>query len=430
MAEVILRQLTKHFGSVEAVEDVTLRIPDGEFLVLLGPSGCGKSTILRLIAGLEDATRGEILVDGELINFKDPTKRNVAMVFQNYALYPHMTVYKNVAFPLETARMAREEIAEAVQRAAEMLEIEALLKRLPEQLSGGQRQRVALARAIVRQPLVFLMDEPLSNLDAQLRLQTRLELMGLHERLGITTIYVTHDQVEAMTMGQRIAVMKDGRIQQMGDPTAVYDVPANTFVATFLGAPPMNLIGGSLVRDNGHVSFRIEGYELDRRSRGLRDQPRESRRSHRRCPAGGPTRAPDAGVARRRGSPRRGPLPGAGGFGPVRERGRGRARGAGADAARHPGEHRGRRAAGVRPGTQPHLRRRLPEPAGLSRPGSASEASPGRFSAAGAPHEPPPRPPGDAPESSRPPSRRRPAARTRRTRRSPPPTTQHAPTRV
>ena len=262
MAEVILRQLTKHFGSVEAVEDVTLRIPDGEFLVLLGPSGCGKSTILRLIAGLEDATRGEILIDGELINFKDPTKRNVAMVFQNYALYPHMTVYKNVAFPLETARMAREEIAEAVQRAAEMLEIEALLKRLPEQLSGGQRQRVALARAIVRQPLVFLMDEPLSNLDAQLRLQTRLELMGLHERLGITTIYVTHDQVEAMTMGQRIAVMRDGRIQQMGDPTAVYDAPANTFVATFLGAPPMNLIGGALHRDNGTTAFRCEGYEL------------------------------------------------------------------------------------------------------------------------------------------------------------------------
>ena len=262
MAEVILRQLSKHFGSVEAVEDVSLRIPDGEFLVLLGPSGCGKSTILRLIAGLEDATAGEILIDDELINFKDPTKRNVAMVFQNYALYPHMTVYKNVAFPLETARMAKEEVAEAVQRAAEMLEIEALLKRLPEQLSGGQRQRVALARAIVRQPLVFLMDEPLSNLDAQLRLQTRLELMGLHERLGITTIYVTHDQVEAMTMGQRIAVMKDGRIQQMGDPTAVYDVPANTFVATFLGAPPMNLISGALERDNGQTYFRVEGYEL------------------------------------------------------------------------------------------------------------------------------------------------------------------------
>ena len=184
------------------------------------------------------------------------------MVFQNYALYPHMTVYKNVAFPLETARMPKEEVAEAVQRAAEMLEIEALLKRLPEQLSGGQRQRVALARAIVRQPLVFLMDEPLSNLDAQLRLQTRLELMGLHERLGITTIYVTHDQVEAMTMGQRIAVMKDGRIQQMGDPTGVYDVPANTFVATFLGAPPMNLIGGALERDNGQTYFRVEGYEL------------------------------------------------------------------------------------------------------------------------------------------------------------------------
>ena len=262
MAEVILRRLSKHFGSVEAVEDVTLRIPDGEFLVLLGPSGCGKSTILRLVAGLEDATAGEILIDGELVNFKDPTRRNVAMVFQNYALYPHMTVYKNVAFPLETARMSSDQVAEAVQRAAEMLEIEALLKRLPEQLSGGQRQRVALARAIVRQPLVFLMDEPLSNLDAQLRLQTRLELMGLHERLGITTIYVTHDQVEAMTMGRRIAVMRDGRIHQVGGPTEVYDKPVNTFVATFMGAPPMNLVSGTLEAANGATRFRCEGYEL------------------------------------------------------------------------------------------------------------------------------------------------------------------------
>jgi multiple sugar transport system ATP-binding protein len=255
MADVILRGLTKHFGSVVAVDNITLRIPDGEFLVLLGPSGCGKSTILRLIAGLEDATSGEIAVGGELINFKDPTERNLAMVFQNYALYPHMTVFKNVAFPLETAKMAKQAVTAAVGRAAAMLEIDALLDRLPEQLSGGQRQRVALARAIVREPHVFLMDEPLSNLDAQLRLQTRLELMALHERLGITTIYVTHDQIEAMTMGHRIAVMQSGRMQQVGHPTEVYDTPATTFVATFMGAPPMNLIGGEIIRDNGQVRF-------------------------------------------------------------------------------------------------------------------------------------------------------------------------------
>ena len=209
MAEVILRSLVKRFGSIPAVDNVSLQIPDGEFLVLLGPSGCGKSTILRLIAGLEDATSGEIVIDGDLVNFVDPTRRNLAMVFQNYALYPHMTVYKNVAFPLETAKMSRDSVKEAVSRVADMLEITEFLQRLPEQLSGGQRQRVALARAIVRQPKVFLMDEPLSNLDAKLRLQTRIELMSLHERLGITTLYVTHDQVEAMTMGQRIAVLHE-----------------------------------------------------------------------------------------------------------------------------------------------------------------------------------------------------------------------------
>ena len=263
MAEVILRGLSKHFGSVKAVEDVSLRIPDGQFLVLLGPSGCGKSTILRLIAGLEDPTAGEIAIDGELINFVDPTERNLAMVFQNYALYPHMTVGKNVAFPLETARRPKAEVAASVQRAADILEIGELLHRLPEQLSGGQRQRVALARAIVREPRVFLMDEPLSNLDAQLRLQTRLELMALHERLGITTIYVTHDQVEAMTMGHRIAVMRSGHLQQVGDPTTVYDTPANTFVATFMGAPPMNLIEGELVKENGTASFVRDGYRLE-----------------------------------------------------------------------------------------------------------------------------------------------------------------------
>jgi len=262
MAEVILRSLVKRFGSVPAVDNVSLQIPDGEFLVLLGPSGCGKSTILRLIAGLEDATSGEIVIDGDLVNFVDPTRRNLAMVFQNYALYPHMTVYKNVAFPLETAKMSRDSVKEAVSRVADMLEITEFLQRLPEQLSGGQRQRVALARAIVRQPKVFLMDEPLSNLDAKLRLQTRIELMSLHERLGITTLYVTHDQVEAMTMGQRIAVLHEGKLQQLGTPAEVYDVPANKFVATFMGAPPMNLIDGELQNNGTEWVFTRSDYRL------------------------------------------------------------------------------------------------------------------------------------------------------------------------
>ena len=262
MAEVILRSLVKRFGSVPAVDNVSLQIPDGEFLVLLGPSGCGKSTILRLIAGLEDATSGEIVIDGDLVNFVDPTRRNLAMVFQNYALYPHMTVYKNVAFPLETAKMSRDSVKEAVSRVADMLEITEFLQRLPEQLSGGQRQRVALARAIVRQPKVFLMDEPLSNLDAKLRLQTRIELMSLHERLGITTLYVTHDQVEAMTMGQRIAVLHEGKLQQLGTPAEVYDVPANKFVATFMGAPPMNLIDGELQNNGTECVFTRSDYRF------------------------------------------------------------------------------------------------------------------------------------------------------------------------
>ena len=262
MAEVILRSLVKRFGSVPAVDNVSLQIPDGEFLVLLGPSGCGKSTILRLIAGLEDATSGEIVIDGDLVNFVDPTRRNLAMVFQNYALYPHMTVYKNVAFPLETAKMSRDSVKEAVSRVADMLEITEFLQRLPEQLSGGQRQRVALARAIVRQPKVFLMDEPLSNLDAKLRLQTRIELMSLHERLGITTLYVTHDQVEAMTMGQRIAVLQEGNLQQLGTPAEVYDVPANKFVATFMGAPPMNLIDGELQNNGTEWVFTRSDYRF------------------------------------------------------------------------------------------------------------------------------------------------------------------------
>jgi multiple sugar transport system ATP-binding protein len=262
LAEVVLKRLTKRFGKVEAVSSVSLRIIDGEFLVLLGPSGCGKSTILRLVAGLEDADSGEITIGDRLVNFVDPVKRNVAMVFQNYALYPHMTVYKNIAFPLQMARKPKGEIDTAVRRAATVLSLDQLLDRLPEQLSGGQRQRVALARAIVREPEVFLMDEPLSNLDAQLRLQTRLELVRLHQQFGITTAYVTHDQVEAMTMGHRIAVMKDGVLQQIGTPREVYGRPANVFVATFLGAPPMNLVPGAVAREGGGYRFRRDGVDL------------------------------------------------------------------------------------------------------------------------------------------------------------------------
>jgi multiple sugar transport system ATP-binding protein len=261
MAEVLIKHLVKRFGKVEAVSDVSFRVADGEFLVLLGPSGCGKSTILRVVAGLENATSGEIVIGDKLVNFVDPVKRNVAMVFQNYALYPHMTVAKNIAFPLEIAKKSKAEIEAAIQRAAGILALDGLLERLPGQLSGGQRQRVALARAIVREPQAFLMDEPLSNLDAQLRIQTRLELIQLHAQLGITTMYVTHDQVEAMTMGHRIAVMNLGVLQQIGTPQDVYRRPANVFVATFLGAPPMNMISGSLVSVDG--SWRFRGTDID-----------------------------------------------------------------------------------------------------------------------------------------------------------------------
>jgi multiple sugar transport system ATP-binding protein len=261
LADILVKHVVKRFGKVEAVSDVSLQIADGEFLVLLGPSGCGKSTILRVVAGLEDADSGEIVIGGRLVNFIDPVRRNVAMVFQNYALYPHMTVYTNIAFPLQIAKKPKDEIEAAVRRAAGILGLDDLLQRLPGQLSGGQRQRVALARAIVREPQAFLMDEPLSNLDAQLRIQTRLELIQLHQRLGITTMYVTHDQIEAMTMGDRIAVMSEGVLQQIGTPQEVYRRPANVFVATFLGAPPMNLIGGTL--ESAGSDWRFRGENID-----------------------------------------------------------------------------------------------------------------------------------------------------------------------
>ena len=255
MGHVELIQVSKRYGETDAVSAVTLGIEDHEFVVLLGPSGCGKSTLLKMVAGLEDLSDGEIYIDDVLVNYVRPADRNVAMVFQNYALYPHMTVAENIGFPLKMTGVSRQETEQRVQRAALALGLGSLLERRPEQLSGGQRQRVALGRAIVREPAVFLMDEPLSNLDAQLRVQTREELLRLHARLQTTTIYVTHDQIEAMTMGHRIVVMRGGVVQQVGPPQEVYDLPANTFVAAFLGSPRINLHAGTLDRSSG-VLFR------------------------------------------------------------------------------------------------------------------------------------------------------------------------------
>jgi multiple sugar transport system ATP-binding protein len=257
MAGVKLAGVTKRFGKVTALSDFSLDIEDGEFMVLVGPSGCGKTTALRIVAGLEEATGGDVLIADRKVNDVPAKDRDIAMVFQSYALYPHMSVYQNMSFGLQIrllrsfwwqivnraeARRRRAEIDKRVRATAELLGLEELLQRRPRELSGGQRQRVALGRAIVREPMVFLMDEPLSNLDAKLRVQTRAELIRLHRRLGITTIYVTHDQVEAMTMGDRIAVMKDGVLQQVAPPEELYARPANTFVASFIGSPAMNLV--------------------------------------------------------------------------------------------------------------------------------------------------------------------------------------------
>jgi ABC-type sugar transport system ATPase subunit len=254
-AAIELIDVSKQYGSVPAVQDLSLAIGEGEFVVLLGPSGCGKSTLLKLIAGLEDATNGEIYIGGRLANYLRPGERDVAMVFQNYALYPHMTVRKNLGFPLKMRHAPRSDVAERVARAASLLELEAELDRYPDELSGGQRQRVALGRAIVREPLAFLMDEPLSNLDALLRVQMRTELLRLHRRVGRTTIYVTHDQVEAMTMADRIVVMRRGVVQQVGHPDEVYARPLNTYVATFVGTRSMNLFDGRIVTNDGAPRF-------------------------------------------------------------------------------------------------------------------------------------------------------------------------------
>jgi multiple sugar transport system ATP-binding protein len=243
MASLLLKQIRKTYdGGAEVIKGVDLEVRDGEFMVFVGPSGCGKSTLLRMIAGLEEITDGDLFIGGQCVNDVSPSDRGVAMVFQSYALYPHMTVAENMGFALKLARRSKSEIAAAVGRAAEILQIGALLDRKPKALSGGQRQRVAIGRAIVRQPRVFLFDEPLSNLDAALRVQMRTELARLHRELGTTMIYVTHDQVEAMTLGQRIAVFNAGHIAQVGEPMALYDRPANLFVAGFLGSPKMNLV--------------------------------------------------------------------------------------------------------------------------------------------------------------------------------------------
>ena len=264
MAEVIIKDVRKVFdGDVVAVTDMNLTVEDREFVVLVGPSGCGKSTLLRMVAGLEDVTEGEIFIDGRLVNDVPPKDRDIAMVFQNYALYPHMSVYENMAFGLRLRKYPKQEIDQRVRDAADILGIEKLLDRRPKALSGGQRQRVAVGRAIVRKPRVFLFDEPLSNLDAKLRVQMRTEISKLHERLNATMIYVTHDQVEAMTMGTRIMVMKDGLSQQVADPLTIYHEPVNRFVAGFIGSPAMNFVEGTLKKESGAFSF--ESQELSAR---------------------------------------------------------------------------------------------------------------------------------------------------------------------
>jgi len=263
MAEVILENVWKIYGgNVAAVKDVCLEIKNREFMVLVGPSGCGKSTTLRMVAGLEDITKGKIRIGDRIINDVLPKDRDIAMVFQNYALYPHMTVYDNMAFGLKLRKFHKEDIHKRVMEAAKILGIEDYLNRRPKQLSGGQRQRVAVGRAIVRKPEAFLFDEPLSNLDAKMRVQMRTEISKLHTQLETTMIYVTHDQIEAMTMGDRICVMKDGVIQQVAEPIRLYDNPANKFVAGFIGTPPMNFFEGVLVGRDGRIYFREDTFEI------------------------------------------------------------------------------------------------------------------------------------------------------------------------
>jgi len=266
-ASISLQSIVKRYGDLEVVHGVNLDIEPGEFVVFVGPSGCGKSTLLRMIAGLEPISGGTLLIDGQRMNEVPAAKRGIAMVFQSYALYPHMSVYQNLAFGLETARMPKAEIRTRVQRAAGILQIEPLLKRKPRQLSGGQRQRVAIGRAIVRDPQIFLFDEPLSNLDAELRVQMRVEIAKLHRDLGNTMIYVTHDQVEAMTMADKIVVLSAGNIEQVGPPLELYNRPRNKFVAGFLGSPKMNFVEGTVKSLEGGATVNVSGSEFQLRQR-------------------------------------------------------------------------------------------------------------------------------------------------------------------
>jgi len=264
VARVVLKNICKNFDDVVAVKNVNLEIKDQEFVVMVGPSGCGKTTTLRMIAGLEEISDGTIHIGDQLVNDVPPKDRNIAMVFQSYALYPHMKVYENMAFGLKLRGVPKKEIDERVREAGEILELTNLLDRLPKQLSGGQRQRVALGRAIVRNPKVFLMDEPLSNLDAKLRVQMRAELQKIHKKLNATIVYVTHDQTEAMTLGQRIAVILNGELQQVEAPLNVYDRPANRFVAGFIGSPPMNFVKGTIKKNKPDVyTFECDGFQFD-----------------------------------------------------------------------------------------------------------------------------------------------------------------------
>ena len=264
MAEIKLKNLRKSFGAVDVIKGVDLEIKKGEFMVFVGPSGCGKSTLLRLISGLEEITGGDLEFDGERVNDHIPSKRGIAMVFQSYALYPHMTVFENMAFGMKLAKSSKDDMHARVTKAAEMLQIDHLLDRKPKQLSGGQRQRVAIGRAIVRDPRVFLFDEPLSNLDAALRVQTRLEIAKLHHDMdGVTMIYVTHDQVEAMTLADRICVLRDGLVEQVGTPEELYDNPDSVFVAGFIGSPKMNLLTGDLAVAQGCATYGIRAEHIE-----------------------------------------------------------------------------------------------------------------------------------------------------------------------
>jgi multiple sugar transport system ATP-binding protein len=308
MAEVIFDKVDKVYDNdVHAVHDLSLEIPDGEFVVLVGPSGCGKTTALRMVAGLEEISDGTVAIGGRVVNDLTPKERDIAMVFQNYALYPHLTVADNIGFGLRLRKMPKSEVNERVAWAAKLLGLTPYLQRRPKELSGGQRQRVAMGRAIVRQPQVFLMDEPLSNLDAKLRVQMRAEIAKIQHEVGVTTIYVTHDQVEAMTMGDRVAVMRKGELQQMADPQKLYDSPKNLFVASFIGSPAMNIVEADVVRGDQGLAVRIGDQELPVPEEVTRRRPALSGYAGRKLALGiRPEHLEDASLARNGGARLRG----------------------------------------------------------------------------------------------------------------------------